>query len=81
MNAGYYEEIPREAFDIPQFAEDGRALEKTPVQGERYAIWSRKPVGTCPAIVWVNHPQGKTTTYTEAALRVISAVTGWNATD
>lgn len=76
VNAGYYEEIPKAAYQIGDNEVTG--LTRTEVPGEdRYDLWSRSAYGGLPPIVWMYHPQGKRKQYLNAALALISQVTGW----
>lgn len=77
VNADYYEEVPRAAFDIPDDTSEN-ALIETQVPGElKFHLWHRPALGPFPLIVWMFHPQRKRSTYTTAALDLIARLTNW----
>ena len=78
VTAGYYEEIPKEAFNIKDGEGEANMLTESAAEGEgRYALWSRPAFAHIPPIVWMHHPQGKSGAYRAAALDLICKTAGW----
>jgi hypothetical protein len=78
VNAGYYEELVKSAFEIIDGEVGDDALKRTAVEGEsKWDFWSRAAYKQYPTLVWMYHPQGKRKQYTNAALDLVKAVTGW----
>ncbi len=78
VNAGYYEEVPKMAFDIKDGESGPGALIRTPVKGEnKIDLWSRPQYDVFPPIVWMYHPQWKSKAYLDTARNLIRATTHW----
>ena len=79
VTAGYYEEIPKEAFDITDGEGEPSMLIEAAAEGEsRHALWSRPAFQGVPPIVWMHHPQGKSSVYRAAAVNLIVQTAGWS---
>ncbi len=79
VTVGYEEEVVKAAFSISDGKSnddsDGRLHEDS--FEALLSVWWRRPYKGVPALVWMNHPQGKLREYKDAALKRIALLMGW----
>lgn len=80
VTVGYEEEVVKAAFDINDGESSGDSdgkLYEDKIDGSLYSVWWRRAYRSVPPLVWMNHPQGKSRAYKDAALKRITLLMGW----